>query len=317
MAAEADLHVMQSLKMADELWCSLVKTLDGEGYHQVINGLFETIIGSLRQPKLEIVRVAPSELCIPYLTFAFTKYVLRYGASIFYKCSRFPYQENTINEWFTHSSDGVQREQDVNIINVDKDGKTRKCYTAQNQIDNCFPESLEDGEFEIFFHGTGHKSAENIMECGIDVRKGREKQDFSDGDGFYLGKNFDEACRWARSRGHSNTAVLVFRVNKLELRGDDDEKGLDLRDLVNNNENMKEWQEVVRQFRNRPDRKFRKDINRSYQFIEGPMASISGKNPSSLSHPKQKDGSYQLCVRKDNCAELFDRSLHSIVFFDK
>ena len=224
--------------------------------------------------------------------------MLRYNhGSVFSKCSPFLYEENTdpVNEWFTLFTEGG---------NVDKDGKERN--TVQNQTDNCFLESLDD-EFEIFFHD---------MECGIDVNKGREKQDFSDGDGFYLGKNFEEACRWTRSRGQPNTAVLVFRVKKFELRGDDNEKGLDLRDLVNNNQNMREWQEVVRQFRNRPDRKFRKDINRSYQFIEGPMASISGKNPSSLSHPRQKDGSYQLCVRKDNYAELFDRSLHSVVFFD-
>ena len=315
MATEADLHVVQSLKMADEFWCSLLKTLDGCGYHEATNGLFGTILGWLRQPKLEIMSVAPSELCIPYLTYTFSKYVLRYSSRLFYKCCRFPYQENTINEWFALSIDGVQREQAVNIINVDKDGKTRKCYTAQNRVDNCFPESLEDDEFEIFFHGTGHKSAKNIMEDGIDVTKGKKQQDFSNGDGFYLGKNFDEACRWARSRGHPKTAaaVLVFRVNKLELRGEDNEKGLDLRDLVNNNENMKEWQEVVRQFRCGPDRKFHKEIKKSYQFIEGPMASISGKNPL----PRLRDGSYQLCVRKDLCVELFDRSLHSIVFFDK
>ena len=111
--------------------------------------------------------------------------------------------------------------------------------------------------------------------------------------------------------------MLVFRVNKLELRGDDNEKGLDLPDLVNNNQNMKKWQEVVRQFRCRPDRKFRKEINKSYQFIEGPMASISGRSTRSLFHIRQKDGSYQLCVRKDICAELFDRSLHLVVFFNK
>lgn len=314
MDAEAELPDVKSFNMADKFWCSLLKTLDAGGYHQTINCLFGTILGWLRQPKFGIVSVAPS---MSYLTFSFSKYVLRFSASIFYKCRRFPYQEDTINEWFTLSTDGVQRDQAVNIINVDEDGKTRKCYTAQNEADNCFPESLEDDEFELFFHGTRHESAQNIMEHGIDVRKGNAKQDFSDTDGFYLGKNFDEACRWTRSRGYPNTAVLVFRVNKLELRGDDKEKGLDLRDSVNNNQNMKEWQEVVRQFRCRPDRKFRKEINKSYQFIEGPMASISGKNPSSLSHPKQKDGSYQLCVRKDNCAELFDRSLHSVVFFDK
>ncbi|KAL9959788.1 hypothetical protein ACROYT_G033144, partial [Oculina patagonica] len=304
MDAKPKLPDVKSLNIADEFWYSLRKTLDAGG----------TILGWLRQPKFGIISVAPSELCISYLTFSFSSYVLRYSASIFHKCSRFPYQEDTINEWFTLPTDDVQRDQALNIINVDKEGNTRKCYTSQNQTDNCFPESLEDDEFEIFFHGTKHKSAQNIIDDGINVKLGNEKQDFSDRDGFYLGKNFDEAYRWTRSRGYPNMAVLVFRVNKLELRGNNNEKGLDLRD----SENLKEWQEVIRQFRNRPDRKFRKIIDKSYQFIEGPMASISGKNPrSSVSHPRQKDGSYQLCVRSVNCAGLFDRSLHSVVFFDK
>ncbi len=244
----------------------------------------------------ELDRACSAHRVVLVSEFSFSKYVLRYNhESIFSKCSRFLYQENTfnpVNEWFTLSTVGGQRDQAVNIINLDENGKARKCYTSQNQT-VCFPDSLEDDEFEIFFHGTRHESAQDIIEYGIDVRKGNERQDFSDGDGFYLGKNFEEACRWTRSRGYPDVAVLVFRVNKLELRGNNNEKGLDLRDSVNNTQKLKKWQQVARHFQCGPDRKFRKEINCSYQFIEGPMASISGKNPSSLQHPRQKDGSYQ------------------------
>lgn len=233
--------------------------------------------------------------------------------------SRFPYQEDTVNEWFALVSgdDWPQRdigEAAVNAMNVDEDGQKRKCYRNQHQVENAFPESLEDEEFEIFFHGTSHKSAVNIIEKGIDVGKGNEQQDFSDLDGFYLSKNFEEALAWTRSRrGRSipRPAVLVFRVKRTELRGNNNEKGLDLRDP----EKKKEWQEVVSQFRTKPSSKFRKNLNRNYQFIEGPMASVSSKRPTRVSHPVQQDGTYQLCVRKDDCAELFDRSLHSVVFF--
>ena len=91
------------------------------------------------------------------------------------------------------------------------------------------------------------------------------------------------------------------------------DNGLDLRKP----ERKKEWQRIVSQFRSgKPDKKFRKDLNRNHQFIEGPMASLSCKNPH-LEYPKQKDGTYQLCVRDDDCAQLFDRSLHSVVFFGK
>lgn len=202
------------------------------------------------------------------------------------------------HEWFVLSTEGGQQEQGVNRINVDKDGQARKCYTTQTRISERFPESLEDDKFEAFFHGASHRSAENIIEKGIVVRKGKTNQDFSHEDGFYLSKSFEEAWRWTRSRWPSS-AVLVFRVNKKDLRGDENENGLDLR----NPQNKKQWQEVVSQFRSgRPDLKFRRELNRRYRFIEGPMASLSSRNPR-LDHLRQKDGSYQLCVRRDKCAE--------------
>ena len=319
MAAELTLPVsslVESLTMADELWsiCNILKTMDAGSSHQTTNCLFSTILDWLGQPNFKISMFpTPSELwLLSHLTFTFSKYLLRYSTSIFTNCSRFPYHEETVNQWFTEFTEEGQQDKAVHIMNVDKDGQTKKCYTAQNSIDS-FPVSLEDDDFEVFCHGTNHDSAQDIMECGIDLTIGKRKQDFSSGDGFYLGKNFDEACKWTKTRGHSTSAVLVFRVNKVELRGDDNDNGLDLRKP----ERKKEWQGVVSQFRSgKPDKKFRKDLNRNHQFIEGPMASLSCKNPH-LEYPKQKDGTYQLCVRDDDCAQLFDRSLHSVVFFGK
>ena len=320
MAAEPTLPVLStvdSLTMADG-FCSIcgniLKIMDAGSSHHATNRLLSIIIDWLGQPNFEIsVFPAPSEFWLfSHLTFTFSKFVLRYSASIFTNCSRFPYQEETVNQWFTVSTEGVQPDKAVHIMNVDKDGQAKKCYTAQNPIDN-FPVSLEDDDFEMFCHGTSHDNAQDIIECGINLTKGKEKQDFSTGDGFYLGKSFHEAYKWTKTRGHFTSAVLVFRVNKVELRGDDNDNGLDLRKP----ERKKEWREVVSQFRSgRPDKKFRKDLNRNYQFIEGPMASLSSKNPR-LDYPKQKDGTYQLCVRNEDCAELFDRSLHSVVFFGK
>lgn len=286
-----------------------LKKLDTSDYQERENCVF-AIPGWLGQPKIEnlIAFVARLSELISYLKVSFAKY----SPSIFSRCSRFPYQESTINEWFALSTEGEQREQGLNIINVDRHGQARKCYTTQNQTDKRFPESLEDDKFEAFFHGTSHRSAKNIIENGIIVRKGKTSQDFSHEDGFYLSKSFEEAWRWTKSRWPSS-AVLIFRVNKRELRGDENENGLDLR----NAQNKKQWQKIVSQFRSgRPDPKFRRELNRSYHFIEGPMASLSRRNPR-VDYPRQKDGSYQLCVRHDNCAELFDRSLHSVVFFEK
>ena len=293
--------------------------------HQTTNRLLSTIIDWLGQPNFQTSDVFPatSELWLfSHLTFTFSKFVLRYSASIFTNCSCFPYQEETVNQWFTVFTKKGQPDKEVHIINVDKDGQTNKCYTAQNLIEN-FPESLEDDDFEIFCHGTSHDNAQDIMEWGINVKKGRQAQDFSSGDGFYIGKSFDAASKWTKKHQHPTSAVLVFRVNRAELRGDNNDNGLDLRGP----EKKKKWQEVVSQFRSTEERgrkdqdhkkfrKFRDSLNKNYQFIEGPESSASKKNPR-LDYPKQKDGTYQLCVRNVNCAKLFHRSLHSVVFFGK
>ncbi|KAJ7318872.1 hypothetical protein OS493_037283 [Desmophyllum pertusum] len=306
MAAESMLSVVQSLHTAEQSWCIWLKEMGAGDYQQTANCLF-SILGWLGQRSIEnlIASVAPPSEFISYLKFSLSKhvsYVLSYSAGIFTKYNRFPYQETSINEWFTHSAEGVPRDQAVNIINVDKDGQTRKCYKTQNQVDD-FPEALEDFECEIFFHGTKHRSAEDIIEGGINLKKGDEKKDFSDRDGFYVSKNFDEAFEWTGKRRYPSSAVLVFRVKKSELR---DYNGLNLRDHGD------EWQDVISKFRSGKANR----IHRSYHFIEGPMASVSRNNPR-FEYPVQKYGSYQLCVRNVNCAELFDRSLHSVVFFDR
>ena len=103
--------------------------------------------------------------------------------------------------------------------------------------------------------------------------------------------------------------MLVFRVAKKELRRDNNESGLDLQDL-RNPEKKRVWENVVQQFRSgKACLDFIRDVNERYQFIEGPMASPPSLEPI--------EGSYQLCVRKKDCVQLFNRYLHSVVFFDQ
>ena len=314
MAAEHETPVSLYFKMTSAvLLRNELKIEYGKDYEETKNRLF-AILGWLGRANLGNPFVASCDLA-SYLKFSVSKYVLHYGQSIFINYSRFPYKADTVNEWFNlpPEDDWPERGEVVKVINVDKFGLARKCYRTQNQVENAFPDSLEDDEFEVFFHGTSHESAEDIIEGGIDLGKGARKRDFSDGDGFYLNKNFDDALRWAGHRSKSS-AALVFRLKKTELRGDDNEKGYDLREP----DMKKEWQEVIKNFRNGTlNSKYRKEMNRLYQFIEGPMASISEKNSSSVSYPRQKDDSYKLCVRTQSCVELFDRCLHSVVFSEK
>jgi len=229
-------------------------------------------------------------------------HVRQCAENIFSKCNRFPYQPRNINEWFTITSAPRVRRQPVNVINVNRDGATQKCYTTQNRDEN-FPLSLETEDYEVFFHGTSHDHARNIIHGGIKLTKGDNFKDFSDGEGFYLTKQFDEAWKnkWASNRP-SVTAVLVFRVRRAHLR--EGREALDLRT------DEDQWKSVIRAFRSgKSTEQFQQ-----YEFIEGPMSSISRGNQS-LRNLIFHGDTYQLCVKHDNCAELFDRSLHSAVFF--
>ena len=226
--------------------------------------------------------------------------------NIFSKCNRFPYQQNKINEWFTITSVPEVRRQPVNAINVNRDGSSRNCYTTQNRDEN-FPLSLENEEYEVFFHGTSHDHARNIINGGIKLTKGGNHKDFSDGEGFYLTKQFAEARenKWASNRPNVS-AVLVFRVHRAALRGS--REALDLRT------DEDQWKSVIRAFRSRTSSSSSTEQFQQYEFIEGPVSSISRANQS-LRNPMFHADTYQLCVKQDNCAELFDRSLHSAVFF--
>ena len=313
MAAEHETPVSLYFKMsAAVLWRNELKIEYEEDYEETKNRLF-AILGWLGRANLGNPFVASCDLA-SYLKLSVSKYVLNYGPSIFINLNRFPYREDTVNEWFNlpPEDDWPERGEAVKVINVDKCGLERKCYRTQNQVENAFPDSLEDDEYEVFFHGTSQKHAKDITESGIDLKRGAKAQDYSDGDGFYLSKHFDEALKWARHR-HVSFAVLVFRLKRTELRGNNNEKGYDLREPAK----RKKWQGVIKQFRSgKPDKKFRQEMNRFYQFIEGPMASLSRKNPN-ISFAVPKDDSYQICVREKYCAELFDYSLHSLVFLDK
>ena len=177
-----------------------------------------------------------------------------------------------------------------------------------------FPMSPENDKFEIFVHGTDHKSAKNIIEEGIRLSEGEDAQDFSDGEGFYLGNNFDEALEWAGHKHMDGEAVLIYEVDMEHLRGDNNENGLDL------SNNKRKWLQVVSEYRlsglgrneKPPSKALRKELEQ-YNFIEGPMASVSKKNP----RPRQKDGNYQLCIRNTACAALFDRCLSYVIFFER
>ena len=167
----------------------------------------------------------------------------------------------------------------------------------------------DDGYHTVFFHGTDHQSAKNILSVrGIYLNAGRQKRDFSCGKGFYLSKNFDHALDWANCTT-AKPAILVFKANrhllnsasKLDLFGDE-----------------KRWHEIVFAFRSgRLTAKTRTTL-RSYDLIEGPMATVrtNGSANEELII-EQKPSSYQMCLISSEFAEKFQQTLHCIIFGQK
>lgn len=101
----------------------------------------------------------------------------------------------------------------------------------------------------------------------------------------------------------------------MELRGESNDNGLDLRNIDRKKE---EWKKLVQSFLSEePSRKFLKTI-KGYDFIEGPMVAKGGYDFSGFpksGFPKSKNHSYQLCVRTENCSSLFHTSLYPVVYF--
>lgn len=163
----------------------------------------------------------------------------------------------------------------------------------------------EDDTFEIFYHGTHHGFVQSIID-GINLDKGKRGNEFSDGGGFYVTKSLSEGNKWADDKsGGSNSAVLVFRVNKVELRENENIQGLDLM----GNDKREEWQNLVKICLSSDERY--PDIVEGYGFIEGPLVG----NIDSEDNPIPMNGSHQLCILTDDCVSLFDRSLCAVVYF--
>lgn len=168
---KARMMVELDLNVVNKLWGFWLKGADETGDFLQTTHFPLTILRWQGQPRIEIVRAA------------FSTVLNQLGSCIEFSCvlgnlmcSPFPYKPASINEWFTISSKREMREQDVNVINLDQNGKERRCYTTQNRVRN-FPESLSNNDDEIFFHGTRHDSARKIIESGIDVSSKRRTKE--------------------------------------------------------------------------------------------------------------------------------------------
>ena len=165
----------------------------------------------------------------------------------------------------------------------------------------------KDDQNVVLFHGTDHQSACDILFRGIDLCQGRQKRDFSCGSGFYLTDNCEEALNWAKNTT-TKPALLVFQVNRQEHSTDSEKLN-----LFNDEQR---WCEIVTSFRSGEKTARTRKSLAAYDLIEGPMSTMKTIESTGELVFSPKPLSYQMCLISDSCADIFRRTLHSILFFD-
>lgn len=238
-------------------------------------------------------------------------------------CGRFPYQEGNIGSWFEKeiSKNQVDRSRPtIDILNCEKSpGSVRGYRVVTERIKEL--ESKKD--HLILYHGTNHKSATNIIECGIRLDKLRKEKrhDFSCGSGFYLTKNFfsaetstnDGAVNWAFHcwTSSDNQAVLIFKVPKFEIEKYRKEA------KIFTDEQDHELLEFAKMFRewtprdHHLKRKLEGELE-TVAFVEGRCVKGSrNKIDSSIK------GSHQICLISEVLTEQINRYLDHAIFFNR
>ncbi|XP_020899178.1 uncharacterized protein LOC110237894 [Exaiptasia diaphana] len=174
-------------------------------------------------------------------------------------------------------------------------------YDIESVIRTSINELQESNHVQVLYHGTDMDSAYDILKGGIAVSMGSQKRDFSDGRGFYLTKNFEDAKNWAFSTTQK-PVVLVFCIPKTLLR---EAKKLS---LLGESERSR-WEMIVNANRSGIlDWQMRQKL-KEFECIEGPVSSVS----DGIRRPKPN--SYQLCITKENFADVISKYLKRIVQF--
>ncbi|XP_068713728.1 uncharacterized protein [Montipora foliosa] len=231
---------------------------------------------------------------------------LKYNPFLSPQVLQFPFQSNLTNSWFQLPNTCYEEnESDLNPCEVNIMNFVTKESRASSDVQSALNGFLSQSEHSTtLFHGTDHHSAVEILLQGIDLCAGRQNRDFSCGSGFYLTKNMDEALNWAQSTT-AKPAILVFQVTKQHL---------DSAKILNLSTDEERWLEVVHSFRSgRRTAKTRESLS-SYDLIEGPQATV--KRDAGELVLEKKPSSYQVCLISEDFAEMFEKTLHSILFLD-
>uniref|UniRef100_A0A2C9KNI1 Uncharacterized protein n=1 Tax=Biomphalaria glabrata TaxID=6526 RepID=A0A2C9KNI1_BIOGL len=217
---------------------------------------------------------------------------------------RYPYSETTTDRFFKEKILTENREEpnsdvpsfNINMLNCtsESSGNTKLVKDYLKKVQE------EDKDSVLLYHGTTHNNAESILTCGITIGNGKDGQDLSSGDGFYLSEKLDDANKWSRAARGEKNAILVFKIKK-DLIDASKENGLDL------TKDEKKWQRTVKLCRTQYcDQKARKDLLKGITFLRGHMC----LNPLDVVQEKDNPKGFgtseiHICIRDEDYAVKF------------
>ena len=238
----------------------------------------------------------------------FIKDEFKYNPLLSTRMSKFPFQSSITNKWVSLPNVPKEEMQSniqlsrVNIMNLVT--KESDAYgLASTAVSALMP---QDDRNIALYHGTDHQSARQILVRGIYLNAGRQKRDFSCGKGFYLTTEIEDAFNWAKQTTEK-PAILIFAVDRTYLSKTR---------KLNLYENEEKWREIVSSFKTATRTAVTRESVNQYDLIEGPMARMIRDETSDELVFQPKPSSYQICLISDVFAEEFEKTLHSIVFFD-
>ncbi|KAK6991361.1 hypothetical protein BgiMline_014732, partial [Biomphalaria glabrata] len=224
--------------------------------------------------------------------------------------AKFPYSEQKTDEWFKENissqragASNSNASANINVFNC-----TGKNEESPKLIQDFLKKvKEEDGESKLFYHGTTHLNAQSIINSGITLTKGKQGNDFSSGDGFYLFEEFQYAEEWVRDK-MTYYAVLVFKV-KQDFVNPVLKKGLDV------SKDQSTWQEIINYCQSCYKDKSTKRILKGVTFIRGPTSAWGAKKGRS----GFGRGKIQFCIRDEQYSDEFGRleNICCAIFYSK
>lgn len=205
--------------------------------------------------------------------------------------STFPYKEDYLNAWFHEDvqRDGGEHGRSLKAaISAINTTTVEKAEAHIQEKTTEFRMSNPNGQ--LYFHGTDHNSAKDILENGIKLREGEAQCDFSHRKGFYVTNDFGYALDYAHAKVKAS-AVIIFNISDAYLRS------LRCLDLIGPRRH-RDWVSVTKFFKcgenMKLDQRLYNEIE-NCQYIIGP---ISG----GATRGGRRHDLIQICIKKKQMA---------------